>query len=157
MVFFCSILCSKSQPYSMHKSSSIAIIMCLKYWVSILCLHVKSLDPVQLPLLLTWQCWSRLSLGGLFQNRHQKTFGNSRCGTYYNCSFNVHVHAAPLNSTPQISATLVPSWWMPASAITVTTEEPGILILSVWSPLLRCRSGAAVEHSLLPQNSQDFI
>jgi len=42
-------------------------------------------------------------------NRNQKTLGNSKCGTWYNYSFNVHVQAVSLNSTLHISATLVPS------------------------------------------------
>jgi len=42
-------------------------------------------------------------------NRNQKTLGNSRCETWYNYSFNVHVQAVSLNSTLHISATPVPS------------------------------------------------
>ena len=70
--------------------------------------------PSSTSIATNWQFWSRLSVGGLFQKRNQKTLGNSKCGTWYNYSFNVHMHTASLNSTLHISATLVPSWWMPA-------------------------------------------
>jgi len=66
--------------------------------------------------------------GPRVQNRHQKTLGNSRCGTWYNYSFNVHMQAASLNSTLRYSS----SFLMDASSATaVTTEELDILILSV--------------------------
>ena len=40
-----------------------------------------------------------------------------------------------------------------SSASTVTAEELGIFILSVWGPILRRQSGVVVEHSSQPKNS----